>query len=376
VKRAGLHAFFLFNTTIRVYWNFAGVVIMSRTISLEGYLITIQRLLLSGILIACGCTLAPAQVDEICSEFGLMATLEQPRLMAPFVYGKITVVGNDSNAKFPKVTISYTNRSQSPSRVTVGKSGNYCFKVLSGSGGSLAIDINGVEVVRREVSDFGPAQKREDFQVAVPGSAPVTAVPGVISSKFTYPPNELTKEFYKASVVAENSNDLKASLEAMKRVVEIDSSDFIAWAQIGTLHFKNQEFSEADAAYRKALSLRADYTPAWINIGKLRTAQKQFEAAVEIFKHAAALEPEDAKVFRLLGEAYLQAKQGTLGAQALTHAIRLDPVGQAECHLQLAHLYQLAGAKNLAAKEYSKFLEKLPNHAERKKLEKFIKDNP
>ena len=141
-----------------------------------------------------------------------MATLDQPRLMAPFVYGKIGILGNDSNAKFPKVTISYTNRSQSPSRVTVGKSGNYCFKVVTGSGGSLAIDINGVEVARREVSDFGPAQKREDFQVAVPGSAPVTAVPGVISSKFTYPPNERTREFYKASVVAENSNDVKASL--------------------------------------------------------------------------------------------------------------------------------------------------------------------
>ena len=104
-------------------------------------------------------------------------------------------------------------------------------------------------------------------------------------------------------------------------------------------------------------------------------AQKQYEAGIEIFKHAAALEPNDARTFRLLGEAYLQNKQGTLGAQALNHAIRLDPIGQAECHLQLAHLFQLAGAKELAAAEYKKFLEKVPNHPDKKKFEKYISDN-
>jgi Tfp pilus assembly protein PilF len=124
-----------------------------------------------------------------------------------------------------------------------------------------------------------------------------------------------------------------------------------------------------------ALALQPEYAPAWINVGKLRIAQKQLEAAIEIFKHAAALEPGDARTFRLLGEAYLQNKQGTLGAQALNHAIRLDPQGQAECHLQLAHLYQLAGAMDLAAEEYKKFLAKVPNHPEKGKFEKFIKQN-
>jgi len=44
--------------------------------------------------------------------------------------------------------------------------------------------------------------------------------------------------------------------------------------------------------------------------------------------------------------------------------------------LSPARVDQFAGAKNLAVKTCSKFPEKLPNHAERKKLEKFIKDNP
>jgi cytochrome c-type biogenesis protein CcmH/NrfG len=318
---------------------------------------------------------AAAQVDEICREFGYSATLDGPRLSAPFIYGRITVTASDTNAKFPKITITYANRSQSPSRATVGRSGSYCFKVTSGSGGSLVIDIDGVEVARRDVADFGPAQKREDFQIEAPGSNPALASPGVISSKFNYPPNEKTVELYKAAVKAEDDKDVKLAIETMKKVVTIDPDDFIAWAHLGTLHFRMDQLQEADAAYRKSLALREDYSPAWINVGKLRIAQKQIDAAIEIFKHAAALEPEDARVFRLLGETYLQNKQGTFGAQALNHAIRLDPIGQAECHLQLAHLFQLAKANDLAAREYEKFLEKVPDHPDRKKLEKFISEN-
>jgi len=113
-----------------------------------------------------------------------------------------------------------------------------------------------------------------------------------------------------------------------------------------------------------------------VNVGQMRVAQKQYPAAVEIFKHAVELEPDSATIHRLLGEAYLQAKQGSLAVQALDKAIQLDPLGMAECHLLKAHLYELAGGKNLAAKEYRTFLEKVPQYPDRKKLEKFIKDNP
>jgi hypothetical protein len=40
------------------------------------------------------------------------------------------------------------------------------------------------------------------------------------------------------------------------------------------------------------------------------------------------------------------------------------------------HLYELANAKQLAAAEYRSFLKKVPEHPDKKRLEKFIKDNP
>ena len=48
----------------------------------------------------------------------------------------------------------------------------------------------------------------------------------------------------------------------------------------------------------------------------------------------------------------------------------------AECHLLLGRLYDLAGARNLATREYKAFLAKVPEYSEKKKLEKYIKENP
>ena len=91
---------------------------------------------------------------------------------------------------------------------------------------------------------------------------------------------------------------------------------------------------------------------------------------------ATAIDPSSARAFQLLGEAYLLARKGTLGVAALNEAVRLDPIGMAECHLLMARLYDLAGVKPLASREYRLFLEKVPQHPEKKKLEKYIKDNP
>jgi cytochrome c-type biogenesis protein CcmH/NrfG len=329
------------------------------------------------LICVCGFFVLPAsaQVDQFCEEFGYRPILDAPHLSAPYVYGRVVIKADAPVARFPKVTITYSNRSQSPTRQTITNSGNYCFPVTSGNGGILVIEIEGVEVTRRQVADFGPAQKREDFDVTVPGPNRSIA-PSAVSSKFYYPPNERTVPLYSKAAEAEKRKAYSEAISFVKDIVAKDPEDFLGWEYLGTLYFNERLYSEADAAYRKSLTLRINYPRAWVNVGKLRVAQKNFGGAIEIFKHAISLEPEVALTYRLLGEAYLQNKQGSLGEQALKEALRLDPVAMAECHLVLAHLYQLAGAKPLAAVEYKVLLEKVPNHPERKKFEKFIKENP
>jgi tetratricopeptide (TPR) repeat protein len=315
-----------------------------------------------------------AQVDEICSEFGLIPSLAGPRLQAPFLYGKVSVKARTAQAKFPKISIVNSERGQSPIRLTISKSGNYCFKKTS-DGGTLIVDVDGREVDRRNISSFGQAQQREDFDVMVASNEKLAAPPAIPPRLF-YPPNENTIELHRKALEAEAKRDAKAAIGYLTEIVAIDPADFIAWALLGSQHLEQKSFADADIAFRRSLEIKPEYTPAWINVGKMRVEQNQLDAAVGIFQHAAELDPTAARIYQLLGETYLKAKKGSLGVEALNKAIELDPIGMAECHLLIARLYDLAGAKKEASKEYKQFLDKVSHHPDKKKFEKYVKDNP
>jgi Tfp pilus assembly protein PilF len=317
---------------------------------------------------------ANTQADEICSDVGINPSLDNPFAHIPYVFGRIALKGFDPGAKLPNVTVVFMDGPQATNRWTVGKSGSYCFRRKSNVG-MIIVEVDSIEVARRTLSSFGAAQQREDFEIHSTQTKK-TAPPGVVSAKFFHPPNPKTVELYKKTIEAESRKNTGKAIEHLKGIVAIDPADFIAWAKLGIIYVEKSSLAEAEAAFRKSLELKVEYTPAWIFMGKIRVEQKQLEAAIEIFKHAASLEPASARIFQLLGETYLLARQGTLGAEALNEAIRLDPAGMAECHLLLARLYDLAGAKHLAAREYKIFLSKEPNYADKKKLEKYIKDNP
>ena len=320
------------------------------------------------------CVSSRGQMDEICREAGVVPSLDSPFAQVPYIYGRVTLNGADSN-KTTKITVIFWDREQNESRWNVGKSGFYCFKRNNASGGTLVIEVNGAEAARKTLPSFGPSKQREDFEV-LPAESSRSAAPGTISAKFARAKNEKTLPIYKRVADAERDKKPAAVLAALKEVVQLDPEDFVAWAKLGAVHFEQASLEEADSAFRRSLEIRVDYTPSWINVGKLRMVQKQFEAAAEILKHAATLEPSNARIYRLLGETYIYSKKGTLGAEALHKAIELDPIGNADSHLLLAALYDRAGAKDLASREYRLFLGKVNDHPDKKKFEKYIKDNP
>ena len=133
--------------------------------------------------------------------------------------------------------------------------------------------------------------------------------------------------------------------------------------------------NEAVQSYTTALQLKPTFMPALMNLGKLYMAEKKFGDAIEVLEKATIADPNSADAFHYLGESYLQNKQGSKAVGVLNEAFRLAPVEKAVIHLRLAALYNAAGLKDRAAAEYKIFLKKVPNHSEKSKLEKYIKDN-
>lgn len=319
---------------------------------------------------------ANAQADDICREFGETPTREIDRVnrQAPYIYGRIILKGLAQNAKLPRITVVYSDSRQPALRQVITRTGNYCFK-RQGAGGILIIDIEGLEAARKNVSDIGEPRQREDFELFIPQTGQ-TFSPGVVSTRFTRTPNEKTNDLYKKAAEAESNKQSKQAIYLVKEIIAVDPEDFIAWAKLGSLYVAANQPKDAEGAFTRVLELRSDYPTALINFGMLRAFQNQFDAAVSLFERAILSDPKSAIAHRLLGESYLQIRKGTLGLAALDKAIELDPQGQAECHLLKARLYDLVGAKHLASAEYKAFLKKEPDHADRKKFEKYIKDNP
>jgi Tfp pilus assembly protein PilF len=319
--------------------------------------------------------IAAAQADDICRESGNMPSREIGRQgkLAQFVYGRIIIKGIAPGTTPPRVTATYSDIVQTAIRQLIGQSGNYCFRRL-GASGVVVVEVDGVEVGRKNFSDLGELRQREDFEVMLPRSQ--QAAPGVVSTRFTRAQNDKTTDLYRQAAAAEGANDLKGAVDRVNEIVAIDPADFIAWAKLGSLYMQQNMLADAETAFKKALAVRADYTPALLNYGTLLAVQNRIPAAIELFKRAVVSDPSSARAYRLLGEAYLQNRQGTMGLAALDEALRIDPIGMAECHLLKARLYDLAGAKNLATHEYKTFLAKVPDHPDKGKLEKYIKDNP
>ena len=328
------------------------------------------------IMFAAAVSEARAQALEICSRTAGAATLGEAWGAIPYVFGKVVVSRLDENTPLPKISVGFTERARTENRIIIDKTGNYCFRRTNGElDAHLVVYVDNVEVGRRSISGLGPPQQREDFEVTA-GHGPRQAAPGTINAKYNYPPNSKTADLYRKAIDAQRAKDKDRLLDLLKEVVAADPADFPAWEKLGVIYSERKSYSDAEVAFEKALIIRADYVPAMISLGRVYVAQIKTEKAIEIANRAVATDASSARAYQLLGNAYLQAKKGSLGVEALNKAIELDPVGVADSHLLLATLYDRAGAKDLASREYKLFLAKVKEHPDRKKFEKYIKDNP
>jgi len=327
--------------------------------------------LISGFLLLANT--AWSQAGEICSDTGGSTIWLNSRV----VYGKVILSGLSDARQAPKVSITLTNGTRITSSTVIDKSGNYCFRDTDGSGATLVVEVEGREV-GREILETGPPnvpkQFRRDFEIQVGNALP--AKPSVISAKYPYSRGDSNSKLYSDAESAISEKELKKAEGFLRKIVENDPDDFWAWAKLGSLYLEQNDLPGAEKALQRSIAPKPDFAPALVNLGRVYLLQKRFESAIEVLNKATELEPNAARAFQLLGEAYLMVKKGTLGVEALYEAIRLEPIAMAECHLLIALLYDRAGAKDYASREYRIFLEKVPKHPDAKKFSDYIKANP
>jgi cytochrome c-type biogenesis protein CcmH/NrfG len=319
---------------------------------------------------------ANAQDDESRQATGLPRMVGESatdRSRAP-LSGKLTVYGLEESKPKPNFVVVVYFSGMVIDRRQVDDKGFYYVPGVPREFAILAVEMNGVEIARQQIPSTTMGNIRQDVVVNL-GQARAAEKTGVISAKAFYQRTAENEKIYQNASAASKEKKPDNAIKLFRDLVKNDPKDFVAWTELGTLYFRGEKFSDSEAAYQKALEQRPDFIVALVNLGKLYLAQKQPEKAVSVLTKAVEAEAASPDAQHYLGEAYLQIKKGSLAVGHLNEALKLAPIEKAEIHLRLAVLYNGAGLKDRAVAEYKMFLEKVPDHSEKSKIEKYIKDN-
>lgn len=339
------------------------------------------KLLTSFLLSLLGVSTVFAQDDEARQQSGLPSyignrpgTNTTPGSDAR-ISGTVEIQGITDQNKAPALTVAVLANGVLVARQRVQNKGGFSFTGVPRHGVTLIVEANNQEIGSFPMGTLTPPPMSNRKDIILLWNRDIPNKTGVISLRDSYERTAENQRAFEKAMAGSGEKNKGNALKMLEQVVEKDANDYVAWTELGNLSFMDEKYSEAEKAYDKAITLKADFLPALVNLGKLHLSQKKFEPSIEILGKALELAPQSADVNQYLGEAYLQAKKGSKAVILLNKAIELAPVEKAEVHLRLASLYHGAGAKDRAAAEYTMFLEKVPNHSEKAKFEKYISEN-
>lgn len=314
---------------------------------------------------------ANGQQEEICADRGIIPGIDSPARRFSVIFGRISI--KRPKGEKPPTVVVWLREGRSAQRLAFDGSGSYCFE-KSALGGEITVDINGQQADRRTIITNIPEQ-REDFEFSMTSTKPA-APPGVVSAKFIYKRNEKNEKLFEKALRELAAQNYPKATEYLTTIINSDAADYVAAATLGAVYYRQRNYPEAEPWFRKAVQINDAYAPAWLSLAQSQYGQKKYLDTIESCQKLIKLEPTSAIAFYILGETYIRTEKGNQAVEALKEAIKHDPTGMAECHLILADLYDINGLKKLATKEYKAFIAKVPNHADKQRIEKYIADNP
>ena len=294
------------------------------------------------------------------------------------VQGSFNVSGLQNSEKPPKFTVALYAAGVYVSRQRVKNGGTFYFYCVPDQSVTLVAEIDSAEAGSYSVGNLAPPPQTnyQDIYISWSGAGEAVKLRNeVISVRNSYvrtPDNQ--KAFEKAmDRLREKNGDVTRKMLA--ELLEKDPKDFVAWTEIGGIHFNQGRFDDAVSSYEQALALKPDFDSALYGSGRAHLSLKKFDKSIDLLSRALSSNPDSADINHYLGEAHLQNKKGSLAIPYMRRAMELSPDAKADLHLRLGWLFDAAGAKNLAAEEYKQLLQKKPSHAQKEKLQKYISEN-
>ncbi len=162
----------------------------------------------------------------------------------------------------------------------------------------------------------------------------------------------------------ENEN-YTAALNTFNSICKADAKNAVVYFHIGEVHYKLEDYAEAEKSYKKGISVNAQCAECNVGIGKLELDNGNATEAEKYFAAAVRINKKSSDVFHHIGDAYLYSKKpnATKAIENLSTARDMN-VKDATHWAHLGDAYLLNGNNGEAMTAYETAVEKDPTNAE------------
>jgi tetratricopeptide (TPR) repeat protein len=138
---------------------------------------------------------------------------------------------------------------------------------------------------------------------------------------------ELQEMFLRAVQMEENPATVALAAELYEVILSVEPSHAPALINLGTIHYNQREYSQAEKLYRRATVADPEYALAFFDLGNVLDEMQQLEQATFAYQKAVALVPQYADAHYNLALAYERQGQRRKALRHWLTYVRLDPVG-------------------------------------------------
>jgi Tfp pilus assembly protein PilF len=168
--------------------------------------------------------------------------------------------------------------------------------------------------------------KREWMKVAVLSVLVLLAYScASMSKKEIKSEKESAEDYYHKGMKEYKEGDYEEATAAFKKAVEIDGKYFKAYYALGQSYEKRNKTKEAEEAYEEALKIDSKSLPVREALGLNYFRQKKYGEAEKHLKEARALGSKKAEVHYCLGEIEQREHSCKTAIVAFKQALKLDP---------------------------------------------------
>lgn len=185
--------------------------------------------------------------------------------------------------------------------------------------------------------------------VTTPAPSETPAVSQALSSETTV---AQAKSAYDTGVKRSKAKKFSQAEAAYVEAVTLRSDFAEAYHELGYVRFKLQKFDEAIAVLTRAHTLRPKYAETARLLGQVYEAKENWSEAAKYYVEAAALQPNHALTQYNLARALKKTGNPDSAIQALQDAVKLKP-DWAAAHYELGMLYLDTGEPEMAREEYT-----------------------